>query len=260
MTAHEHVPVLIVGAGGAGLSLSLLLQQQGVSSMLIERRSDVSWHPRARNLNFRTLEVFRGLGLTSEIHAASEPVSRLFGRERLASTDQKELLDPASLLDATPFSPEPLLRYCPQSRTEPVLLDAARARGVDVRYNTELGPFTQDEQCVTATVIDRATGQSYVVDADYLVGADGAHSRVRETLAIPTHGQGILDEHYVFIYARAAWNQLVRGYESDAFLIDNPDVRGIFIIAERTWGCSWSPITHHKTKMPRPSPSSAPGS
>jgi 2-polyprenyl-6-methoxyphenol hydroxylase-like FAD-dependent oxidoreductase len=27
---QEHVPVLIVGAGGAGLTMSLLLQQQGL--------------------------------------------------------------------------------------------------------------------------------------------------------------------------------------------------------------------------------------
>ena len=44
---QEHIPVLISGAGGAGLSLSLLLQQQGIASVLVERRSDVSWFPRA---------------------------------------------------------------------------------------------------------------------------------------------------------------------------------------------------------------------
>ncbi len=59
----EHVPVLIVGAGGAGLFLSLLLLQQGIPSLLLERRSGIPWVPRARNLNFRTLEIFRGLGL-----------------------------------------------------------------------------------------------------------------------------------------------------------------------------------------------------
>ena len=55
----EQVPVLIVGAGGAGLSLSLLLRQQGIQPLLVERRSDISIYPRARNLNFRSLEVRR---------------------------------------------------------------------------------------------------------------------------------------------------------------------------------------------------------
>ena len=38
--------------------------------MLVERRPDLSWYPRARNLNFRTLEVFRGLGLEAQVIAA----------------------------------------------------------------------------------------------------------------------------------------------------------------------------------------------
>jgi 2-polyprenyl-6-methoxyphenol hydroxylase-like FAD-dependent oxidoreductase len=235
-TPHDGVPVLIVGAGDAGLSLSLLLRQQGIRPVLVERRSDVSWYPRARNLDFRTMEVFRGLGLASEINAASTRVSRIFRRERLAPAEQQELMDPASLLDTRALSPEPFLRYCPQSRVEPILLAAARQRGADVRYNTELCAFTQDEHGVTATVDDRATGSSYVIEADYLVGAAGANSRIRDILGLPTQGQGVLDEHYLFIYFRAAWDELIRGYESDAILIDNADVRGMFLVAEQHLG------------------------
>src|SRR4029450_10544357 len=74
MAAQERVPVLIVGAGGAGFSLFPLLRQQGIASVLGERRPDVSWVPRARNLNFRTLEVFRGLELEPQvISAGSRP-------------------------------------------------------------------------------------------------------------------------------------------------------------------------------------------
>ncbi len=94
MMAQEHVPVLIVGAGGAGLSLSLLLQQQGIASVLVERRPDVSWFPRARNLNFRSLEILRGLGLAGEVRAVGLRPSRLFRKESLASSQQEEVFDP----------------------------------------------------------------------------------------------------------------------------------------------------------------------
>src|SRR5581483_7892895 len=90
--AQEHPSVLIVGAGGAGLSLSLLLHQQGIASLLVERRTDVSWVPRARNLNFRTLEVFRGLGLEEELHATGDHVTHSYLKETLASPEQKEVL------------------------------------------------------------------------------------------------------------------------------------------------------------------------
>jgi putative polyketide hydroxylase len=133
----KQVPVLIVGAGGGGLSLALLLLQQGIYPLVVERRADISWHPRARNLNFRTMEVFRGLGLSDEIHRAGAPAPRIFAREHLASGGQKLVMDPASLLDPQVLSPEPLW-YCPQSRLEPILLAAARHRGADVRYATEV--------------------------------------------------------------------------------------------------------------------------
>ena len=232
----EDVPVLIVGAGGAGLSLSLLLLQQGIHSMVIERRTEISWYPRARNLNFRTMEILRGLGLSAQIHEAGDHVSRVFGRQQLASSQEKLIMDPATLLDTRAFSPEPFLWYCPQSRCEPILLAAARQRGADVRYGTELVGLSQDDLGVSATLRKHSTGESQSVKAQFLIGADGAHSRVRETLSIPVQGKGKLDEYFVFIYFRADWDEFVRGHETDAFLIENPEARGMFLIAEKNLG------------------------
>jgi putative polyketide hydroxylase len=232
----EEVPVLIVGAGGAGLSLSLLLMQQRIQTLLVERRDDISWYPRARNLNFRTMEVFRGLGLAGEIRAAGNRVSRVFARQRLASSQEKLVINPETLLDAKPFSPEPFAWYCPQSRLEPILRTAACERGIDIRYATELIGFTQDDTGVRATVRHRSTGESHIVRARFMVGADGAHSSVRKILGMPVEGKGTLDERFVFIYFRAAWDELIRGHEADAFLIENPDVRGFFLVAEKNLG------------------------
>jgi putative polyketide hydroxylase len=240
MAAQERVPVLIVGAGGAGLSLSLLLRQQGIASVLIERRADVSWHPRARNLNFRTLEVFRGLGLEAQVIAAGSHVSRMFRKDTVASPKRAEFpaVDQALHFVDHPelLTPEPLIWYCPQSRLEPLLLAAARQRGGDVRYGTELVSFAQDEQGVTATIRDRTTGTSSVVRADYLAACDGAHSHIRDTLGVKAEGLGVLDEHYIFAYFRADWGELIRGYEADAILVDRPGIRGIFLITDADRG------------------------
>jgi putative polyketide hydroxylase len=236
MLREERVPVLIVGAGGAGLSLSLLLRQQGIASLLVEQRSDVSWFPRARNLNFRTLEVFRGLGLEEQVIAAGSHVSRMFRKETLASPGRQEFpaVDQATRIVDHPeiLTPEPPTWYCPQSRLEPLLLAAARQRGADVRYNTELVSFTQDRRRVTATIRNRSTGTSHLVRADYLVACDGAHSHIRDALGVKTEGLGELDEHYIFVYFRANWGELIRGYEADAILIDQSDFRGFFLITD----------------------------
>jgi 2-polyprenyl-6-methoxyphenol hydroxylase-like FAD-dependent oxidoreductase len=255
MMAQEQVPVLIVGAGGAGLSLSLLLQQQRVSSVLVERRSEVSWVPRARNLNFRTLEVFRGLGLAEAVHAAGGEVSHSYLKKTLASPEQQEL--PGLVVeDFIPpnqqeLSPEPFLIYCPQNQLEPLLLATNKQRGCDVRYGTRLVSFTQDEAGVTASLEEIATNRSYVVRADYMVGCDGAHTRpdrfnlsvadighphIRELLGIQSQGHGALPEYFIFVYFRAPWQPLVAGHEADAFVIRNPDVEGVFLNGKDDFG------------------------
>jgi 2-polyprenyl-6-methoxyphenol hydroxylase-like FAD-dependent oxidoreductase len=243
---QEHVPVLIVGAGGAGLSISLLLQQQGVASVLVERRPNVSWVPRARNLNFRTLEVFRGLELGAQVHATANQMSRVFLKSTLASSEEKQMLDTSSFIpaDMGRLSPEPFMKYCPQSRLEPLLLAANRERGCDVRYGTRLVSFTQDDTGVTATLEESATGKSYVLSADYMVGCDGAHTRpdrfnvsaadirhphIRETLGIQSQGYGAIPDYYIFIYFRAPWQSLIAGREADAIMIQNADVKGFFM-------------------------------
>ena len=240
MLAQERVPVLIVGAGGAGLSLCLLLRQQGIASILVEQRSEISWYPRARNLNFRTLEVFRGLGLGAGVIAAGSHVSRMFRKETLVAAEREEF--PAVeaavqiLDDPEAVSPEPPMWYCPQSRLEPLLLAAAKQRGVDVRYDTELVSFTQDVQGVTATVRNLAIGTLSVIRADYLAACDGAHSDMRKALGVKTQGRGELDEHYVYVYFRANWAELIQNYEADAILIDRPGIRGFFLITDADRG------------------------
>ena len=75
---------------------------------------------RARNLNFRTLEVFRGLGLEPQVIAAGSHVSRDFRKETLASAEQEEFpdIDKATRIMDHPeiVTPEPPVWYCPQSR------------------------------------------------------------------------------------------------------------------------------------------------
>jgi len=236
---QEHVPVLIVGAGGAGLSLSLLLLQQGIQPLLIERRADISVYPRARNLNFRTLEVFRGLHLADEVRAAgtSTSQSRVIFKESLASQqEQVQDLTEGLFQHLETISPDPFGWYCPQSRLEPLMLTAAREHGADVRYSTELVSFEQDNDLVYATLKERSTARTYTVRSNYLAACDGAHSPIRQKLGIPTTGIGDLPEYYIFVYFHAPWQELVEGHEADAFAVKNAHVQGTFLVAREDLG------------------------
>ncbi|WDU64050.1 FAD-dependent monooxygenase [Pseudomonas poae] len=92
---------------------------------------------------------------------------------------------------------------------EPILVDAIETAGVaDLRFGHQLESFVQDEQGVSAVVREVQSGASYTIRADYLIGADGARSRIAQQLALPFEGHmgsggdtGIGEVVYVWIKA-----------------------------------------------------------
>ena len=237
MTA-EHVPVLIVGAGAAGLATSALLAKHGVHSLLVERRREVFLYPKARNLSFRSLEILRSLGLASEVHAVAEGVSPMVVKSTLNSPDERPGFDVDAVFGGLDeLSPEPPAQYCPQSRLEPMLLAHTRSLGSEARYGTELSSFRRDDTGVTAELRDVDSGESTTVRADYLVAADGVHSRIRGALGTTTSGYGALPIYVAFVYFRAPWRAFVPHLEGGAAVqVENADAEGIFVAADRDLG------------------------
>src|SRR5689334_3887740 len=233
-----RVPVLIVGAGVGGLALSALLAQHGVGSLLVEKRREFFLYPKARNLSFRSSEILRRLGVRDEVRGVAEHVSALVARPTLNSAAQEPALDVAAIFAGLDnISPEPAAQYCPQSRLEPILRDATRRGGSEVRYGTELSSIEMDETGVTAVVRHTESGESETIRADYLVGADGVHSPIREWLGITTSGYGALPIYVVFVYFRAPWRQFIPElHDGDGVQVKNDDVDGIFLVAEGDLG------------------------
>ncbi|WP_245830374.1 FAD-dependent monooxygenase [Mycobacterium numidiamassiliense] len=233
-----RVPVLIVGAGAAGLATSALLAKHGVRSLLVEKRREVFIYPKARNLSFRSLEILRGLGLSDQVHAIARRESTLVTRPTLNSAHEEPAIDlDAIFAGLDTLSPEPPGQYCPQSKSEPLLLNETRRRGGEVRYGTELCSFEPDESGVTAVIRDRDTEEPQTVRADYLVGADGVHSPIRDALGITTSGFGALPIFVVFIYFRGPWRKFVAQLgEGGGVQVKNAEVQGIFVPAEGDLG------------------------
>ena len=75
----ESIPVLIIGGGVVGLSASLFLAQHDIRSIVIERHSGTSIHPRARSVNARTMELYRTIGIADHVREAGKSISASTG-------------------------------------------------------------------------------------------------------------------------------------------------------------------------------------
>ncbi len=235
---HHHIPVLIVGGGPVGLSASLFLSHLGVPSLLVERHSTTSIHPRARGLNVRTMEIYRELGLEGAIRGAGAAlassrymlfVETLAGKEIRRVPDDELMPVGERLATITPCT----WCQCAQDDLEPLLLNEAKKLGATIWFGSELVSFTQDDRGVTATVVERASGIEHSIQADYLIAADGASSPIRSMLEMPMGGLGTL-EHFVNIYFRADLRDLVRDRWFGICFVENPDVQGLFLAVNNT--------------------------
>ena len=66
-----QVPVVIVGAGPAGLVAAVTLARDGIGSLLVERNPGLSPLPRATGVSLRTMELLRSFGLEAAVRAGS---------------------------------------------------------------------------------------------------------------------------------------------------------------------------------------------
>ncbi|WP_433757540.1 FAD-dependent oxidoreductase [Nocardia sp. CA-135398] len=191
----ETTSVVIVGAGPAGLTTAITLADAGIDFVLLDRLAEGANTSRAAVVHARTLEVLQELGIAEE----------LVDRGIVVPTFR--VLDGNRTLATVPFgglpTEYPYTLMVPQDTTEAVLLARLRKAGGDVHRPYRITEVVDENDGVTVEYVDGADA-SGTIRADYVVGADGMHSVVREQAGIGFTGD-TYPESFILADVRMDW-------------------------------------------------------
>jgi len=227
------VPVLIVGGGPVGLVASVCLSRLGVESLLVERHPTTTLHPKARNLNLRTMEILRPWGIEPELFAEALPRSWTGCILYTTTLAGREL----GRMSTTSFESERGSAFTPttgvlssQDVYEPIFRRFAERLGPGtLRFHCELEELTVDGDGdgVRSRLRSRDDGVAVEVTSRYLLACDGWSSGVRRHLAIAMEGPSDIG-HFVNVYFRADLAPWVGHRPALLYFVASDDAQGVF--------------------------------
>ena len=167
--------VLIVGAGPTGVTLATSLKQLGVDCVVVDQLPDATDDTRAGFVQPRTLEYLR------RVQVADPMIDDgLKGRGAVFADVDRDLI---RLSYDTIDSPYPFLLMIPQWQTQRRLDQRFEELGGSVLRGVRLLDLVPEFPGSAATVVD-SDGALRVINARFVAGCDGLHSRVRTQLGI----------------------------------------------------------------------------
>lgn len=184
----KHLPVLIVGAGPAGLMMACELKRHGIPFRIIDKKLEPAQGSNATWIQARTLEIFNAIGIVDrflKIGHKCEAINFYVKGKALANL-------PLTQIDST----YPFILMLPQCETERLLTKKLEESKIRVERSVELIAIAQKNNEVISTVA-LANGDTETITSDFVIACDGANSTIREKCQIPFPGEDLPEQFMV---------------------------------------------------------------
>jgi putative polyketide hydroxylase len=231
----EEVPIVVVGAGPAGLAAAIALARLGAETMLVERRAELSSLPRATAVSLRSMELIRSWGVEDAVRVQAVDVEWHGSLSETLAT----VADGSTWPTGIPTREQaallsPTAPACvPQDHLEPVLLEHVRSLGATrVQLHTEVVAVKDLPEGVEVVLRDVVSGEIRTIRARYLVAADGARSPLRRSLGIAMRGPDGLGHVVTAIFRAPLW-EVVGEHRHGVYSVSHPDGAGTFLPSGR---------------------------
>ena len=213
------------------MALAVDLGLRGVSCAVVESRIQTSQIPKGQNLTHRTLEHFYFWGIVEQLRAArlmprGYPIGEITAYGDLMSKywhapPGRELIRQYFYQDNDRM---------PQYQMEAVLRKKlADLPSVQCRFGWTAKSTDQDEYSAHVTIVEEGGTRQEILEADYVVGCDGAHSVVRRQLGVEQGGTKF-DQLMVLVVfrSRELHEGLKRFPERSTYRVMNPELKGFW--------------------------------
>jgi len=203
----------IVGAGPAGLALALMLQKQGIESVILENRSReyVENRVRAGLLEHNTVEVFEELGVADRLHQEGLVHHGCFITYN--GVTQRIDFKKHTQREVTIYGQQEVVKD---------LISACLDRKIEIIFEadaTQINDFMTEKPSISFM----HGGENAILNCDFVAGTDGFHGLARKTLPKEIYNEFKIEYPFswlgILAYSKPSYDELIYAFHNEGFAL-----------------------------------------